>query len=123
MDCCRQVTGQVVADCGLPDFGDPLIAATKPYLYAFAADWTQSASERELPHPFDPNGPSMVQGVFTHALLRGLTSAIEEESQEITSTSLKKFVIDLMAELLPEEDSAVPHIELSERLPLIRFGK
>jgi hypothetical protein len=123
MDCCRQVTGQVVAECGLPDFGDPLIAARKPYFYAFAADWALTATERELPHPFDPDEPSLVQGVFTYAVLRGLTSAIDEQSQEITSMSLKKFVIDLMLELLPEQERAVPYIELSEHLPPIRFGK
>jgi hypothetical protein len=120
MDCCREVAGYVVAESGLPqEVGN---SSQNPYLYALAADWALTATERELPHPFDPNGPSSIQGVFTHALLRGLTSAVEEESREVTSTSLKKFVVDLMAELLPEEDRPVPHIELSERLDPIRFG-
>ena len=122
MDCCRQVTGLVVADCGLPDVGDPQVAAKSPFLYGFAAGWAMTAAERLLPHPFDPAQDDLWQGVFTHALLRGLTCAIDETG-EITSISLKAFVRSAVQELLPENDNLRPQIDFSENLKPISFGR
>lgn len=122
MDCCRQVTGLVVADCGLPDVGDPQVAAKSRYLYGFAAQWAMTAAERLLPHPLDPAEADLWQGVFTHALLRGLTCAIDETG-EITSVSLKEFVRSAVQELLPEDDNLRPQIEFSENLKPISFGR
>jgi len=121
MDCCRQVNGTVVASCGLPDLSDPTQPATPRYLYGFAAGWAMTASERMLPHPLDPTKPDLVQGVFTHTVLKGLRTAIDRKRQEVTSASLKDFVRRAVQELLPERDNRRPQIEISD--DLIGFGR
>lgn len=122
MDCCRQMTANVMAHCELPDIGDVSIAARIPFIFGLAAPWAMTAAELELPHPLDPTQGSLWQGVFTHALLRGLRTAVDQNG-EVTSVSLKQFVRSAVQELLPDDDNVRPQIDLSENLQPISFGR
>lgn len=122
IDCCRQLTTHVMANCELPDIGDVAMAKRIPYLYGMAAPWAATASEQLLPHPLDPTKEPLWQGVFTHALLHGLRSGIDQQG-EVTSTSLRPFVRSAVQELLPPDDNFRPPIELDEDLPAISFGR
>ena len=122
MDCCREVNGLVVSSCGLPDLRGTS-AARLPFIYGLAAAWALTASERLLPHPFDSKEQPLWQGVFTHSLLNGLRSAVNPTSQEVTSGSLKQYVVHAVQALLPQDDNIGPDIQWSETLPEIRFGK
>lgn len=122
VDCCRELTEFVRADCDLPLLGgDARVVKRIPFLYGLAAPWAAASSEKLLPHPLNPAEASLIQGVFTHCLLRGLQSATDQAGQ-VTSSSLRSFVRSAVQELLPTDDNDRPAIDFSEDLPLITFG-
>lgn len=90
MDCCSEVSGPAELLCYLPYYADPGLPA-RPYTHIQAAQWGSTTAERELEDPLDPTEPKRWQGVLTHALLRGLTTAADH-SGSVTAASLKKFI-------------------------------
>jgi hypothetical protein len=74
MDCCREVRGPVDARSVDPS-EDPEHRRGANHCCGLAAGWNASTSERMLDHPLDPNRGKLLQGVFTHALLKVLSSA------------------------------------------------
>ncbi|MBP2294999.1 caspase family protein [Azospirillum rugosum] len=120
MDCCREVAGAVKADTNLPP-GDPTAGPQANGLYGFAARWGAQTAERELPHPLDPKEPPLWQGVFTHTLLKGLTTATDEDGQ-ITADSLKSFIRRAVQDLLPPENNQRPEINYDDSFGPIVFG-
>ena len=90
MDCCAEVSGPSELDCLLPYYADTDLPP-RPYTHIQAAQLGASTAERELDDPLDPARPRRWQGVLTHALLRGLTTAADH-SGEVTASSLKKFI-------------------------------
>jgi hypothetical protein len=121
MDCCREVNGATKIQMDLPDISDPTIQPP-PAVFAFAAKWSSTAAERLLPHPFDRTLAHAWQGIFTHTLLKGLGSAIDE-SGRVTSLSLRDFVRRGVQELLPADDNRRPEFVIDEDRPAIDFGE
>lgn len=120
MDCCREVTGNVIDESVLPPFVDPA-AGEKPFLHILAAGWGAATSERMLPNPLDPTKPQLQQGVLTHAFLRALKLARDEDGN-VSAESLKRFIPPLV-ESLTGESSKEPLIDFRPSLPPIIFGK
>lgn len=92
MDCCRSVVADY-ADAVLswPDAPAPSVGQNVRCLYGFAASWAAPSIEKMLPHPFDRNKPPSVQGVFAHAVLEGLTLAIDSQGN-VTSDTVANYV-------------------------------
>ncbi len=120
MDCCREVNGATKIQMDLPDLSDPTIQPP-PAVFAFAAKWSSTAGERLLPHPFDRKKTAW-QGIFTHTLLKGLGSAIDDNGR-VTSLSLRDFVRRGVQELLPADDNRRPEFVIDEDRPPIDFGE
>ena len=117
MACCRDVDGSA-SFSGLPMPGDPL--PDSKYLHGLAVKWAKRAVERELPHPTDPTKAPLWQSVFSHALLKGLTTAFDDQGN-ITSLSLRNFVKLQVQSLLPPNDNRPPQFFMDEDLPPIVF--
>lgn len=117
MACCRDVNGQAAHFTGLPAPGMPLPDSS--YLYALAVRWSAKAIERSLPHPLDPAKGELWQSIFCHSLLKGLKHAFDE-SNRITSFSLKNFVKKQVQELLLNDNRA-PDFDYDENNPQIVF--
>jgi hypothetical protein len=120
MDCCREVTGTVDTTLLLPP-ANPTLSKFASHWYGFAARWSATAAERQLPHPLDPKKPALWQGVFTHALLKGLTSGIDDNGR-VTSESLRQFVRKYVQDLLPPDNNQPADIQYDDTQPLIDFG-
>jgi hypothetical protein len=118
MACCRDVDGSAPSYSGLPGAGQPL--PNSNYLHGMAVKWAKRAIEKELPHPFYPAKPSLWQSVFSHALLKGLRSAVDDEGR-VTSLSLKNFVRKQVQALLPPDDNRPPDFFLDDSNPPIVF--
>lgn len=121
MDCCQEVAGMVVADCGLPDFSDPTLGK-RPFLHVLAAGWGSTTAERMMSHPTKPDADPLHHGVLTHALLQGLKLATDATG-EITAASLKPFVRQTVQAMLEAGDPRLPSIQFEEDLPPMSFGK
>lgn len=120
MDCCREVSGAVVAACDLPDASDPTLR-DRPFLHIVAARWGSVAAERPLPDPLDPRRASSWHGVLTHALIRGLVGAVDSDGN-VTAVSLKKFVRRAVEEILGGDKQYWPAIQWDETLDPMAFG-
>lgn len=117
MACCRDVDASA-SFSGLPMPGEPLPDSN--YLHGLAVKWAKRALEKELPHPTDPAKPPLWQSVFSHALLKGLTSAFDDQGK-ITSRSLKDFVKLQVQALLPPGDNRPPQFFMDDEAPPIVF--
>ncbi|MDB5295486.1 MAG: hypothetical protein JWO31_1469 [Phycisphaerales bacterium] len=120
MDCCREVVGTVDANLLLPP-GNPTLQRFPAHWHGLAARWSSTAAEQQLPHPLNPAVPLLWQGVFTHAVLKGLTSGVNEAGR-VTSESLKKFVRKWVQDHLDPANNQPPEIIYDDTLPLIDFG-
>jgi|EndMetStandDraft_5_1072996.scaffolds.fasta_scaffold65051_2 Caspase domain len=117
MACCRDVNGSAPFLSGLPEAGQPL--QNSKYLHGMAVKWAKRAIEKELPNPFD-RAQLLWQSVFSHALIKGLMSAIDDNG-EVTSLSLKNFVRKQVQALLPPDDNRPPDFALDDTIPPIVF--
>ena len=118
MACCRDVNATATY-CNLPLPGEPLNGDSK-YLHGLAVKWRKRAIEKELENPNDPTKPRLWQSVFSHALLKSLRSAVDNNG-EVTSFSLKNTVKALVTTLLPPDDNRPPQFFMDEDLPPIVF--
>lgn len=118
MACCRDVDGSAPFLSGLPTVGQPL--PNSKYLHGMAVKWAKRAVEKELPDPFGRAVPPLWQSVFSHALIKGLISAVDDNGQ-VTSFSLKNFVRKQVQALLPPDDNRPPDFTLDDTIPPIVF--
>jgi hypothetical protein len=118
MACCRDVNASATY-CNLPLPGEPLNGDSR-YLHGLAVKWRKRAVEKELPNPNDPAKPPLWQSVFSHALLKSLRSAVDNNG-DVTSLSLKNTVKALVTTLLPPDDNRPPQFFMDEDLPPIVF--
>jgi hypothetical protein len=117
MACCRDVNASATY-CNLPMPGEPL--KDSRFLHGLAVKWSKRAVEKELPHPSDPAKPPLWQSVFSHALLKSLRSAVDNNG-DVTSLSLKNTVKALVTTLLPPDDNRPPQFFMDEDLAPIVF--
>jgi hypothetical protein len=77
MDCCREVRGHGMVDAQITvtTIEDPEHRRGANYCCGFAAGWNDSTAELMLDHPLHPGRGQLIQGIFTHALLKALSSA------------------------------------------------
>jgi Caspase domain len=121
MDCCREVSGRVFAELGLPKNDDPTLGK-KPFFHVLAASWGATAAERLLPDPLDPKLPASRHGVLTHALLVALRTAGDDHG-DVTAASLKPAIRRGVRELLGAADPRLPDIRYEEDLDPMWFGR
>ncbi|HKI37981.1 MAG TPA: caspase family protein [Gemmataceae bacterium] len=120
MDCCREVTGSAEAVLSFPDQADPTAAQNVRWLYGFATKWSALAAARQLPHPLDVGAPPLWHGVFTHAVLEGLSRGVNAGGM-VDAASLARFVKERTQDLLPQEDNQRPDFQSDGGRPIV-FG-
>ncbi|MCP3935205.1 MAG: caspase family protein [Actinomycetia bacterium] len=105
MDCCREVAfnklDKDIHSLGMldPPGGDATL------LRALAAKWDRDAGERLLEVP-GGNGETQTQGLFAHAVLKGLRRGANDAG-DVTGESLKTFVEAEMTRLAPDQKPEV----------------
>lgn len=84
MDCCREP--KLKAPANDPPWEERIGQKASDYFYGFATCWSRAAREQPI-----QGGP--VQGVFTHALLEGLSGGISPNANgQVTASMVEGFV-------------------------------
>jgi hypothetical protein len=112
MDCCRNLIKVPALDQPYADVIDRQAVNNGRPFRALGAKWSQKTWER-------PMGDGAVHGVFTTALLDGLKGKAAENGQ-VTSGSLRRWLLREMQEYLTEEDKQNP--EISKEPDVNDFG-
>jgi hypothetical protein len=122
MDCCSGVSGNISASFETASFpADPTLPP-RPFCHVFAASWASTAAELNLPDPLDPARPSSWHGVLTHALIRGLQTACDENG-DVTAKTLEDFIRRAVENMLGEGNQHWPTTDWDEKLPAMHFGR
>lgn len=120
MDCCRDVfePSRLNLRCELPDMTD--ITRRTNWMTVYAADWGSTTAEKVMPHPLRPDQPPLCHGVLTHALLRGLKTAADDQGR-VTAATLKQFVRAVMSRE-GEVNRAPAKVMFDDEQPMLQFG-
>lgn len=121
-DCCRERDARSAPspnNNSMPPLGTVPGGETQ-WVRMLATRWGRLAKEQDLPDPFDPQGATVRQGRFTHALLRALTQATPSGTLDVAT--LRGWATEHVRRLAPAFEFTPPEIASSAALTF-RTGK
>lgn len=97
MDCCRHIAERISVAPLFDDAAQPSATPRRSFV-ALATRWSRAARERVIP----PD--TVVRGVFTAALLRGLRGAAADDEGLVTDQRLTQWLYQEMSEVAPNQE-------------------
>jgi len=112
MDCCRDNLPR--APLRAPPYEVINSGTAARRYYGFATKWSRTSREKKL-------ADGRVSGVFTKALLAGLSGGAADASGTITGTSLQDHVFNTVPSLLPANEIQEPEFDFDKKQDIV-FG-